>query len=164
VDIVTHGNMADDASVKLMKEKGTYVVPTMAVYHRMAKRSEESGSQISGMAATLFDDIRRLHDAGLTLAVGTDTMGGMMPFGGSALELELYVEGVGLSPLEAIRIGTLNGAKVMGKEETLGTLEPGKLADIIAVGVNPLDDIKSLQEKENIKLVMKGGEVLKNLL
>jgi len=66
--------------------------------------------------------------------------------------------------LEAIRIGTLNGAKVMGKEETLGTLEPGKLADIIAVGVNPLDDIKSLQEKENIKLVMKGGEVLKNLL
>ncbi len=52
----------------------------------------------------------------------------------------------------------------MGKEETLGTLEPGKLADIIAVGVNPLDDIKSLQEKENIKLVMKGGEVLKNLL
>jgi imidazolonepropionase-like amidohydrolase len=164
VDIVTHGNMADDASVKLMKEKGTYVVPTMSVYHRMVKRSEESGSQISGMAATLYDDIRRLHDAGLTLAVGTDTMGGMMPFGGSALELELYVEGVGVSPMEAIRIGTLNGAKVMGKEETLGTLEPGKLADIIAVGVNPLDDIKSLQEKENIKLVMKGGEVLKNLL
>ena len=75
--------------------------------------------------------------------------------------LELYVEWVGVSPMEAIRIGTLNVVKMMRKEETL---EPWKLADTIGVGVNPLDDIKSLTEKENIKRGMKGGDVFKNLL
>ena len=170
VDIVTHGNMADDASVKLMKKHGTYVVPTMSVYHRMAQRMAESDAprrppgRVRSMYATLFDDIRRLHDGGLTLAIGTDTMGGSLPFGGSAFELELYVDNIGLDPIEAIKIGTLNGAKVMGKEDSLGTIEPGKLADIIAVAVNPLEDIKGLQAKENIKLVMKGGETYKNSL
>jgi len=168
VDIITHANMADEDSVKLMWEHGTHVVPTMSVYHRMAQRRAESGApqpppgRVRSMYSTLFNDIRRLHDGGLTLAVGTDTMGGSLPFGGSALELELYVEKVGLSPLEAIRIGTLNGAKVMGKEDSLGTIEPGKLADIIAVAESPLEDIGSLQEKSNIRLVMKGGELYKD--
>jgi len=116
------------------------------------------------MYSTLFEDVKRLHDGGLTLAAGTDTMGGTLPFGGNALELELYVERVGLSPLEAIKIGTLNGARAMGLEGSLGTLEAGKLADIIAVGKSPLENIKSLQEKGNFKLVIKGGEVLKNIL
>jgi len=174
VDLVSHGNMADEASIKLMKEHGTIVVSTMAVYHRMARRHAERGAQpapqpaarprVSRMYETLFDDIRRIHDGGVTLAVGTDTMGGGMPFGGNALEMELYVDGVGVEPLEAIKIGTLNGAKAMGMEDTLGTLEPGKLADIIAVAVNPLEDMKALQKTDNIKMVMKGGEVYKDEL
>jgi len=174
VDLVSHANMADAESIKLMKEHGTIVVPTMAVYHRMARRHAERGIQptpppgskprVSRMYETLFQDIRRIHDGGITLAIGTDTMGGGMPFGGNALELELYVESVGLDPLEAIRIGTLNGAKAMGMEESLGTIEPGKLADIIAVSVDPLEDIKGLQKNTNIKLVMMGGEVLKDIL
>jgi len=162
VDIVTHGNMADDASIDLMKEKGTQVVPTMAVYERIHRMRPESPA--SEMYDTLFGNIRRLYDAGLTLAVGTDTMGGIFPFGGSALELELYVSKVGLSPLEAIVVGTLNGAKVMGLDDVLGTVEVGKYADLVLVEKNPLDDIGSLQDEENVKLVLRDGEVVKNSL
>jgi len=162
VDIVTHGNQADDDAIELMKQAGTSVVPTMTVYERMAQtRLPEA---MSYMYQTLYSNIRQLHDAGLVLAIGTDSMGGTIPMGGSALELELYVDKVGISPLEALRIGTINGARVMGMEGKLGTLEKQKLADIIAVAGNPLEDIKILQDKSEIKLVMKGGKVVKNLL
>mgnify|MGYP006306470907 CR=1 FL=1 len=162
VDIVTHGNMADDTSIDLMKEKGTLVVPTMAVYERIHQMRPESPA--SEMYETIFTNIRKLHDAGLTLAVGTDTMGGVFPFGGSALELELYVSKVGLSPLEAIVIGTLNGAKMMGLDDRLGTIEADKYADLVLVEENPLEDIGSLQKEENVKLVLRDGDVVKNIL
>jgi imidazolonepropionase-like amidohydrolase len=80
------------------------------------------------------------------------------------LELELYVSKVGLSPLEAIVVGTLNGAKVMGLDDVLGTVDVGKYADLVLVEKNPLEDIGSLQDKENVKLVLRDGEVVKNSL
>lgn len=91
-------------------------------------------------------------------------MGGIFPFGGSAYELELYVEKVGLSPIDAIKIGTLNGIKVMGLEDKLGTIEANKIADIIAVDGAPLDDISVLQDTDRIKLVLTGGSSVKNRL
>ena len=169
VDIVTHGNLADEASIKLMQEHGTIVVPTMSIYYAFSQRREglrqqpTSQRRPSRVATTLFDDIRRIYDSKLILAMGTDTMGSPLAFGKNALELELYVEKVGLSPIEAIKIGTLNGAIAMGRKD-LGTLEAGNLADIIAVKENPLDNIKSLQDEKNVKLVMKGGDIYKNNL
>ena len=93
--------------------------------------------------------------------MGTDTMGDPLPFGKNAKELQLYVEKVGLKPLDAIRIGTLNGAKVMGRND-LGLIESGMKADIIALESNPMDDIRSLQDDENVRLVIKGGVIYKN--
>jgi imidazolonepropionase-like amidohydrolase len=167
IDILAHCNMADDESIKLMRERGTFVVPTMSIYHSISKRVAAGGShpgqsKVNGMYSTLFKDIRRLYDGGLTLALGTDTMGDPLPFGKNALELQLYVEGVGLSPLEAVRIGTLNGAKVIGRDD-LGTVEEGKVADLILLEKNPLDDIRCLQNADNTKLVMKGGNVVKGM-
>lgn len=162
VDILTHGNLADEDGVRLMKQHGTLVVPTMSVYERIRKlRTEEN---VSHMYEVLYPSVRKFHEAGLTMAVGTDTMGGIFPFGGSAYELELYVEKVGLSPMEAITIGTLNGAKVMGLEDKLGTIEANKVADIIAVDGAPLDDISVLQDTDRIKLVLTGGSSVKNRL
>jgi len=160
VDIITHGNMADKASIDLMKEKGTQLVPTMAVYERIHNLRPES--QTSMMYETIFGNIRKLYDAGLTLAVGTDTMGGIFPFGDSAEELELYVDKVGLTSQEAITIGTLNGAKVMGLEKQLGTIEVGKYADLIMVEKNPLQDISTLQDAGNVRLVIRNGEIVKH--
>jgi imidazolonepropionase-like amidohydrolase len=162
VDIVTHGNMADDDTVKLMREKGTLLVPTMSVYERIHKLRPEAG--VSEMYETLFSNVGKLHRAGLTLALGTDTMGGIFPFGGSALELELYVEKVGLTPREALTIGTLNCAKVMGLEEKLGTLKPGKFGDLIAVDGDPLENVRVLQDKDRVRLVLAGWKTRKSLL
>jgi imidazolonepropionase-like amidohydrolase len=91
-------------------------------------------------------------------------MGGIFPFGGSALELELYVEKVGLTPREALTIGTLNCAKVMGLEDKLGTLKPGKFGDLIAVDGDPLEDVRVLQDKDRVRLVLAGGKTRKSLL
>ncbi len=162
VDIITHGNMINDEVVKMMKEKGTMVVPTMSVYERiMEMRPTEN---ISEVYSNMYSAVSKVHEAGLTLAIGTDTMGGVFPFGGSSYELQLYVEKVGLTPMEALKIGTLNGYKVMGLDSDLGTIEKGKLADFIAVSEDPLDDIKCLKEKDNIKLALVGGEPVKDLL
>jgi len=168
VDVVAHANLADEASIKLMKEHGVVVVPTMAVYYRMMQRRKEQprpapSERPSGtrMSDTLFTDVKRLYDGGLTLAMGTDTMS-TADFGKNALELELYVNEVGLSPLKAIEIATLNAAKAMGKKD-LGTINTGKIADLIALKENPLDNIKSLQNPKNVKLVMKAGVIYKNL-
>jgi len=162
VDIVTHGNMADDDTVKLMREKGTLLVPTMSVYERIHNLRPET--PVTEMYETIFNNIGKLHRAGLTLALGTDTMGGIFPFGGSALELELYVEKVGLTPREALTIGTLNCAKVMGLDDKLGTLKPGKFGDLIAVDGDPLEDVRVLQDKDRVRLVLAGGWTRKNLL
>ena len=160
VDIVTHCNLADEHSIQLMNQHGTIVVPTMSVYYRMTQRRPDR--EPSRIAANVFDDTKRLYDSGLTLAVGTDASG-PPAFGENSLELVLYVEKMGLTPLEAITIGTLNGAKAMGRTD-LGTIETGKLADIIAIEGNPLDNIKALHEAKNIKMVMKGGDVLKDTM
>ena len=160
VDIITHCNLADEEAIKLMVTNGTNIVPTMSAYYRMGKNRPES--KVSKMASTLFGDIKRLYDAGLTLAVGTDASG-PPNFGDNALEIVLYVEEMGLSPLEAIKIGTLNGAIIMGNND-LGTIEANKYADILVLEENPLDDIKILQDKDKILIVMKGGEIYKNKL
>lgn len=160
VDIITHCNLADEEAIKLMVTNGTNIVPTMSAYYRMGKNRPES--KVSKMASTLFGDIKRLYDAGLTLAVGTDASG-PPNFGDNALEIVLYVEEMGLSPLEAIKIGTLNGAIIMGNND-LGTIEANKYADILVLEENPLDDIKILQDKDKIIIVMKGGEIYKNKL
>lgn len=168
VDIIAHGNLADEASIQLMKSRNVTVVPTMSIIQAIADRIESGGThpggeRTSGLYSTLYEDIRRLHNGGLNIAMGTDTMGDPLPFGKNARELQLYVEKVGLSPMEAIRIGTLNGAKAMGKGD-LGLIEAGMKADIIALERNPLEDIRCLQDEKNIKLVLKEGKIYKNEL
>jgi len=149
-DIIIHAKHSDEASIKLMREHGTIVVSTMSWPYI---QNRPCGSDI----------YKQIHDGGVTIALGTDTMGSPIPFGKNAIELECFVEKVGLNPIDAIKIGTLNGAKAMGIKD-LGTIEAGKLADIIAIDENPLENIKSLQDKNKIKVVMKEGYIYKNNL
>ena len=97
-----------------------------------------------------MENVKRLHDAGVTIALGTDRTIGPL----THRELELYVE-AGISPLEAITIGTLNAAKYLDREDDLGTIEPGKLADMVLLDADPLKDISNTQL---ISAVFKGGE------
>jgi imidazolonepropionase-like amidohydrolase len=163
IDIITHGNMADDECVKMMKENGTWFVPTMNVYERFTRKDPEKEPSV--LYEPMFKAVKKAWDAGVHLSLGTDNMGfETLPHGGSALEMELYVDKVGLTPMEALKIATINGAKTIGMEDELGTLEKGKLADVVAVDGNFLKDIKLLQNHDNIKLVLKEGKVLKSLL
>ena len=96
-----------------------------------------------------MENVKRLHAAGVIIALGTDRTIGPL----THRELELYVE-AGISPLDAITIGTLNAAKYLAREDELGTIEPGKLADMVLLEANPLDDIRNTQR---IARVFKGG-------
>ena len=96
-----------------------------------------------------MENVKRLHDAGVTIALGTDRTIGPL----TQRELQLYGE-AGISPLEAITMGTLNAAKYLDREDDLGTIEPGKLADMVLLEADPLQDIRNTQ---HIVSVFKGG-------
>ena len=142
----------EDDLVKMMLDKGTYFVPTLAIAWAY---KDAYPDVFSGLKKTF----KKLHDAGVNIAAGTDSgTPGVVIGKGLHKELELMVE-AGISPMEAIMAGTRNAANNLGKASELGTIEPGKLADIIAVSGDPLKDIRDTRE---IKLVIKDGKTLVN--
>jgi len=158
-DSIEHGilpgansfDFSDDL-IKMMLDKGTYFVPTLAIAWAY---KDTYPDVFTGLKRTL----RKLHDAGVNIAAGTDSgTPGVVIGKGLHKELELMVE-AGISPMEAIIAGTRNAADNLGKANELGTVESGKLADVIAVSGDPLKDIRNTRE---IKLVIRDGEILVN--
>ncbi len=142
----------EDDLVKMMLDKGTFFVPTLAIAWAY---KEAYPAVFSGLKQA----VKLLHSAGVNMAAGTDSgTPGVVIGKGLHKELELMVE-AGISPMEAIMAGTRNAADNLGKTNELGTIEPGKLADIIAVSGDPLKDIRDTRE---IKLVIKDGKILVN--
>jgi enamidase len=141
-----------DDLIKMMLDRGTYFVPTLAI----AWANKDAYPDLfAGLKTTL----KKLHDAGVNIAAGTDSgTPGVVIGKGLHKELQLMVE-AGISPMEAIRAGTRNAADNLGKANELGTIESGKLADIIAVSGDPLKDIG---DTKRIKLVIEDGKILVN--
>ena len=162
VDSVEHGHLMNDAAIATLKKNGTYLVPTLylvdwqrenaatANLPDFAKRKMEMVSELGKTNA------KKAFEAGVKIGLGTDAA--VYPHGLNAHELAVYVS-LGMSPLQAIQTATVNDADLLGWSDKIGTLEPGKWADIIAVDGDPLQDITVLQ---HVKFVMKGGEVVKN--
>ena len=162
VDSVEHGHLMNDAAIAALKKNGTYLVPTLylvdwqrenatkANLPDFAKRKME---MVSEMGKT---NAKKAFEAGVKIGLGTDAA--VYPHGLNAHELAVYVS-LGMSPLQAIQTATVNDADLLGWSDKIGTLEPGKWADMIAVDGDPLQDITVLQ---HVKFVMKGGEVVKN--
>lgn len=153
---IEHGSMLDAEAIDLMKRRGTFLVPT--AYLLTAFHFESLPPPIAAKARQVVplaqDSHRRAIRAGVRVAFGTDA--GVYPHGDNAKEFAIYVE-YGMRPLEAIRTATVNAAELLGVNDR-GVIAPGKLADIIAVQGNPLDDVRVLQR---VTWVMKGGEVVK---
>ena len=105
----------------------------------------------------IFETFKKMHKAGIKIAMGTD-MGFEPDMGSNAAELEIYVK-LGMKPMDAILTTTRNAAQALKMDKELGTLETGKYADLIAVDGDPVKDIRCLQEKKNIKIVMKEGRI-----
>jgi imidazolonepropionase-like amidohydrolase len=152
---IEHGSVMSAATIALMKQRGTYLVPT--AYLLSAIPLDRLPPQIRAKAESVIprarDSHRRAIRAGVKVAFGTDAA--VIPHGQNAKELSTYVE-YGMTPLQAIRTATLNAADLLGVNDR-GALAAGKLADVIAVPGNPLDDVKVL---EQVSWVMKGGQVV----
>jgi len=163
VDSVEHGSFGDAAAYKVMKEHGTYLVPTLLVadtVQKVAKAHPESLNPSSARKALEVGPItiRNLgaaYRAGVKIAFGTDQA--MAPHGTNGKEFALMVE-AGMKPMDAIRAATANAADLIGASSDIGSVQAGRYADLIAVAGNPLADITEL---ERVRFVMKGGDVVK---
>ncbi|MDB5463669.1 MAG: amidohydrolase [Phenylobacterium sp.] len=164
VDSIEHGTYADAESYKLFKAHGTYFVPTMLVgakvYDHAKAHPEDLNPSTAQKALTVVPYMQKnLHDAyaaGVKIAFGTDTFG-MSNHGENAQEFAIMVK-AGMSPMDAIVAATWNAADLIGDTKDIGSIQPGRYADIIAVDGDPLKDVTVL---EKVPFVMKGGVVYK---
>ncbi len=154
---IEHGSMLDDEAIALMKEKGTYLVPTtyLADNIPLDVLPPAIRAKAESILPVAKESVRRAIQAGVKIAFGTDAA--VFPHGDNAKEFAALVER-GLTPLEAIRSATLNAADLLGVDDR-GLIAPGRWADIIAVPGNPLEDVRVL---EDVRFVMKGGKVFKH--
>ena len=162
VDSVEHGSYIDEEAITAMKQHGTYLVPTLYTITWFLQNLDKSDvPEYSKRKARVVAPIAEKNLAhaitsGIKIAMGSDVP--VFPHGTNARELEAYVN-AGMPPVDALRTATVNAADLLGQSEHLGSIAPGKWADIIALDGDPLRDVKALQ---SVKFVMKGGIVFKN--
>ena len=162
VDSIEHGTYMDDEVRTLMKKHGTYYVPTILAGKFVADKAKIDGffpelvrPKAAAIGPLIQNTFEQAHKAGVKIAFGTDS--GVSAHGDNAQEFSLMVE-AGMKPADALLSATVNSANLLGISDILGTLEEGKLADIVAVQGNPLDDISLM---ESVSFVMKDGVVYK---
>lgn len=157
VDSIEHGVELEDADIKLMVQKGIYLVPTL--YHYQDDREKDmkkyAGHSVAEVSERSFP---RAVAQGVKIAFGSGV--GPFPHGTQTKEFEFMVK-FGMTPVQAIRAATIDAAQLMGWQDRVGSIEAGKFADMVAVEGDPTSDITEL---ERVKFVMKGGHVFKNEL
>jgi imidazolonepropionase-like amidohydrolase len=158
-DSIEHGTLMEDDSIALFQRHGAYYVPTLSTINGYKERIAANPNAYEPAVRAKIDwrisitgqSLRRAHAAGVKIAFGTDA--GVSKHGRNADEFELMVEH-GMSPAEAIGAATIHAADLLGLADTIGSLEPGKQADLIAVRGNPLADVRVLKQ---VDFVMQGG-------
>jgi len=155
VTSIDHANQLGDETMRLMREKQIFAVPTFTIFEYFADHaaSPAQATRERQMLDLKVQEFRKQVAAGVPMAVGSDV--GPFPHGTQARELVLMVK-YGMSPLAVLQADFLNGAKLLGWEGQIGALDAGSLADIVAVSGDPLADISAVQ---NVTFVMKGGVV-----
>ncbi len=159
---IEHGSFLTDEAVRVLVEHRTWLVPTLLAGFSVGQGPSHAAlpewARGKGRAAweAMQRSIRLAVQGGVRIALGTDA--GVFPHGTNAKEFELLVTMGGLTPMQAIQAGTLHAATLLGMEQDVGTVEPGRFADLVAVEGDPLRDITVLQRPA---FVMKGGEVFR---
>jgi imidazolonepropionase-like amidohydrolase len=158
---VEHGSMLDDEAVELMQEAGTYLVPTLFIFHFNLEHGSEIGlpsyaiEKLHKFGAGRIDAFQKAVAAGLKIATGSDAIH-RDAHGLNAQELSLMVK-YGFTAMQAIVAATGTAAEVCRIDDKVGTLEAGKLADVLVVDGNPLNDITILEDRARLLLIMKEG-------
>ena len=163
---IEHGIYLDDEAIELMLAHGTFLVPTLLAPLSVVEQAESKGNMpeygVRKARETIeihSESIERAYRAGVTIAMGTDA--GVMPHGTNLRELGLMCQ-IGMSPMEALVATTKTAAACLGWQDRVGTLEAGKLADVVVTKTDPLANIRSLEDTGNIVLVMQDGRVVKD--
>ena len=161
VDSIEHGSFINEEDIQLMKAHGTYLVPTLYLgdwflenYQKLGVTENMAAKARYVMPAARQNEARAFRE-GVKVAFGTDAA--VYPHGLNAREFPVMVK-LGMTPLAAIQAATVNAADLLGWSDRVGSLEAGHFADLIAVEGDPLQDVAVLQK---VKVVMKGGEVVK---
>ncbi|HET7748204.1 MAG TPA: amidohydrolase family protein [Terriglobales bacterium] len=163
VDSIEHGSYIDDAGIAAMKQRGTYLVPTLYLGDWFLQNAEQLHVpdfllvKAREVMPAAREHIAHAFASGVKVAFGTDAA--VYPHGLNAHEFAVMVK-LGLTPLQAIQAATINAADLLGWSDRVGSLEPGHYADLIAVEGDPLKDVTTL---ERVKFVMKGGQVVKKI-
>ena len=162
INSIEHGSIMSEEVMDLMIEKGTYYVPTLSAGIETVKNANIDGyypeivvPKAKYVGAQMMGSFKKAYDKGVKIAFGTDS--GVTPHGDNAREFQYMVE-AGMSPKDAILSATIEASKLLRVENEIGSIKQGASADIVAVDINPLEDIKSLQ---NVSFVMKDGIVYK---
>ena len=163
-DSIEHGTVMDDDIIRTMKKQGTYYVPTLSTVNGYLERlaanpnayAPDVKKQIDWRIGVTGQSLAKAAPAGVKIAFGTDA--GVSKHGRNADEFELMVK-YGMTPVEAIKAATVNAADLLGLASEIGTIEAGKSADIIAVGGDPLTDVRVLKK---VEFVMARGEVIES--
>jgi imidazolonepropionase-like amidohydrolase len=163
VSSIEHGSFLDEEGARLMRERGTFLVPTLSAaegVERAAKTGVLKGLRAEkalAAAAAVRNAIKLAVTNKVPIALGTDA--GVVPHGANAHEFALMVQWGGMSNMDAIVAGTMSGARLLGWDKHLGSLTTGKWADVVAVSGDPLKDIENLQ---NVVFVMKNGVIYRH--
>jgi imidazolonepropionase-like amidohydrolase len=160
VDSIEHGSYINDEDIAMMKKHGTYLVPTAYLVDWMKEYGHLPAlyqQKMIDVGSAMKANHKHAIQAGVKIALGTDAA--VYPHGLNAHELDVYVNQYGMSPLAAIQAGTLNAADLMGWTDKVGSLDPGKWADVIAVPGDPIADVRILQ---HVPFVMKAGVIYKD--
>jgi len=167
VDNIDHGLFLNESVVKMMKERGTTLVPTLSVIKKIYLQGSKHAYAVSNIDQRRREvweahvkSTKMAFEAGVKVGAGTDAGTGYGLAGNNALELEIFVKDIGMRPMDAIVAATKINSEIMKLDKETGTLELGKQADLIVVDGDPLNDISILQDKAKIKMVMLGGEIL----
>ena len=161
VDSIEHGSYLDEESIALFQESGAYLVPTLLAGATVVELAQAPGyfapavrAKALAVGPVMRASLKRAYDQGVRIAFGTDS--GVSVHGTNAREFDLMVE-AGMPPMACLHAATVAAADLCGLSETHGTLEPGKQADLVALGSNPLDSIEAVHD---VRFVMKAGQAI----
>jgi imidazolonepropionase-like amidohydrolase len=164
-DLIDHCDMMDDECIDRLAKQGTFVTPSLYFPYMMVEQNRRNGKPAMGgidnMERSLehsYKMVPKANAAGVKLVVGDDFGVAGLVHGDYAKELEAYVKGAGIPALDVIGWATRNGAEMLGMKDDLGTIETGKLADLLVVNGDPVRDITVLQDRTNLDVVMKAGK------
>lgn len=163
VDSIEHGTYLDDESIELFIQTGAYLVPTIHAGKYVEEKAKEDGyypmairSKAAAVGPVIQGAFGRAHKAGVKVAFGTDV--GVGNHGTNALEF-VYMHEAGMSPEDCLKTATINAADLIGVSDKLGTIEAGKLADLVGLDSDPMQDVTAYQR---VVFVMKDGSVYKD--